>query len=117
MPTHAIRRRGKLTDLVEELVALVQNKHLQVRHGDVVALGQREDTAGSAHHDVGSVQTLEHLDLTVHGLATVDDLSANVLHELGEADDLILDLVSEFASVAQDHCAASLGVVRDRLQN
>jgi hypothetical protein len=106
-----------LTELVEELVALVEHENLHVLHGDVVSSGEGEDTAGGADHDVGSVETLEHLDLAVHGLATVNDLSTDVLHELSEADDLSPDLVSKFASVAQNHGAAGLGVVGDCLKD
>lgn len=106
----------RLTELVEQLVALVEHEDLHVGHGQVAALGQCEDTAGGAHHDVRSVKTLKQLDLGVHGLATVDDVGSEVLHELGEAVNLVLDLVGQFPGVAQNERVAGLGVVRNGLQ-
>jgi hypothetical protein len=55
--------------------------------------------------------------VVVNGLATVDDFAANVFHELGEASELVLDLVSKFASVAHDEGGAGLGLVRDVLKD
>lgn len=103
-------------DLVEEAIALVQHENLQVVHGDVAALGQREDSSWGANHNVWRVQSLEHLDLAVHGLTTVDHLRAEFVHELGEALKLVLDLISEFSRVAQDEGTAHLGVVRNVLK-
>lgn len=40
-----------------------------------------------------------------------------MLHKLGEAKDLFLNLISQFASVAQDHSAACLRILRNRLEN
>jgi len=40
-----------------------------------------------------------------------------VLHELSEANNFILDLVGQFAGVAQNEGAAWLGVIRDGLED
>lgn len=106
-----------LTNLIEEFVAFVKYKNLQVLHWHVLAIAEGKDTTRCADDDVGSVQTFEQLDLTVHWLATVDHLCAEVLHELSEANDFILDLVGQFAGVAQNEGAAWLGVIRDGLED
>lgn len=82
-----------LTDLVKQLVALVKDEDFQVLHGHMATLCQGEDSARGTNHNVGGVETLQELDLGIHRLTTVDDISAQVFHKLGEAVDFLLDLV------------------------
>ena len=109
--------QSQLTDRVKELVALVKDEGFHVGHGDVSSFCQSKDTSGCSHHNVWRGQALEQLDLVVHRLSSINNFSAEVLEELGEAQDLILDLVGQFASVAKDHRAARLGFFRHGLEN
>ena len=49
-----------LTELLEHLVALVENEVLEVLEVELLAADEGEDPAGRAHHDVRAVR-LEHL--------------------------------------------------------
>jgi hypothetical protein len=43
---------------------------------------------------VWRLEALEELDVVLDGLSTIDHISTDVGHVLGEADELILDLIS-----------------------
>lgn len=83
----------------------------------MATFGKGKDTSGGAYNNMRSVQAFKKLNLTFHWLTTVDNLSSKILHELGEADDLIFDLVSQFAGMAYNHSTAGLGIVRNSLQD
>lgn len=91
-----------LTHLVEESVTLIEDEHLEVVEVKVLGLDESQDAAGGADDDVRWVGSLEQLDVVLHGLTTVDDLGAERLHVLGEAEELVLDLVGQFASMANN---------------
>lgn len=78
---------------------------------------QGEDTAWRANHDVWRREALEELDVLLHRLSTVDDFGAHLLHELGKAVELVLDLVRQLAGVAEDQRAICLGVLGQILEN
>ena len=107
----------ELTDIVEQLVALVKDEHLQVLDGKSLFARQVKDTAWGANDDVGSLIALEQLRMLLNGLATIDDLSADFLHELGESVELFLDLVSQLSGVAQNKSAAGRGAFANALQD
>ena len=106
-----------LTDLVKKLVALIKHKDLEVVQGQVASFGESKDAAGRSHDDVRRVDSLEELNVSVHRVSTINNLGADVLHVLGEADHLGADLVGQLASVAQNQGAADFGVVRDGVKD
>lgn len=77
----------------EESIALVEHKHLEVAEVHLLLSDESKDTAGGSNNDVRRSGSLEEFDVVLDGLATVDDISADVLHVLGEALKLIRDLV------------------------
>jgi len=77
----------------EESIALVKHKHLEVAQVQLLLTAKLEDTAGSTNDDVWGLEALKELDVVLDGLTTVDNVSFDVSHVLGEADELILDLV------------------------
>mmetsp|Transcript_39396 Transcript_39396/g.51560 ORF Transcript_39396/g.51560 Transcript_39396/m.51560 type:complete len:390 (+) Transcript_39396:638-1807(+) len=98
-------------DILEHLIALVENEHLQVVQVQGLVLGQVQDTAWGAHDDVGSVGALQQLLLLLKGLATEDAFSLNVWHELGETREFALDLVGKLTGVREDKSGAGLRVL------
>lgn len=106
-----------LTDIVEKFVALVKNEDLQVVHWNMASLCKVKSTAWSSNDDMRRVQTLEKFDLLILWLTTIDDLSADLVHELGEALKFVFDLVGQFTSVAQDEGTAGLWILRDDLES
>lgn len=84
----------------------------------MLALGEGKDSTGRSNDNVRcGLLVLEQLDVVVHGLATVDDLCADLRHVLREALKLVLYLISQLAGVAQDQGAAGLGLFRKVLQH
>ena len=60
----------------------------------MLLLAKLKDTAGGSNDDVWRLEALKELDVVLDGLTTVDHISTDVSHVLGEADELILDLIS-----------------------
>jgi len=77
----------------EESIALVKHKHLEVTQVQLLLTAKLQDTAGSSNNDVWGLEALKELDVVLDGLTTVDNISTDVSHILGEANELILDLV------------------------
>jgi len=69
-------------DVLEDLIALVKDKHLEIFEVKGLVFSQVENTAWSANDDMGRVRTLQHLLLFLKRLPTQDDFSSNVLDEL-----------------------------------
>jgi len=106
---------GPHAHLVEESVTLVEHEHLQVVEIEVLGLDEGEDAAGGADDDVRWVGSLEQLDVVLHGFSTVDNLGAECLHVLGEAEELVFDLVGQFAGVADNQGGAGLQLVLNQV--
>ena len=66
----------QLTELLQHLVTLVQNKVLEILQGQFLALDQGQDTAGSADHDVGTV-VLDDLLVLGNGHASEENANLN----------------------------------------
>jgi len=96
----------------EQSVTLIKNKHLEVAQVEVLLADELKDTARGSHDDVWRLKALQEFDVILDGLSTVDDISAYLGHVLGEALELILDLVGQLTGMAEDDGAAGLGVLR-----
>lgn len=89
-------------DLLEDLVALVNDKVLDTRDLEALVAHERVHTARSADNNVGALGLiLEHGLVLGNGCATVDDTSAHIGHVLGESSVLVADLVRKLTSVAE----------------
>ena len=106
-----------LTSVVEQLVALVQHKHLQVLHWDYLLVSERKDTARCSYNDVRGGQAFKKLDLGIDWLTTVDNLTADIFQEFGEAYDFLFNLVSKLSCVAENDGTCWLGVLNHVLKN
>jgi hypothetical protein len=106
-----------LTCVVEQLVALVQHKHLQVVHRNNLALSERKNTTGCSYNNVRRVQSLKKLLLVSDWLSAINDFGANIFKELREANDFIFDLVRELPRVAKNDSAGWLRIIIDVLQD
>lgn len=106
-----------LTDLVEEFVAFIEDEHLKVLHGEGLLSGQVQDTAWGSYNDVRCLVALEKLYLGANGLATIDDLSTDIFHELCEPLELCLNLICELTGVAYNEGRAWLRVVTNALED
>ena len=106
-----------LTDVLENLVALVENEHLEVVKVESLVFGEMEDSAWRANDDVRAVGTLEELLLLLEGLTTEDALSLHIGQEFGKASKFSLDLESQLAGVSQNEGSAGLGVVLEAVKH
>lgn len=93
----------KLTNLLEHLVAFVENKVLDAARFEALVADKSVHSARRANNDVRTLcLVLEDGLVGGHGRAAVEDRGADVWHILGEARVLISDLVRELARVAED---------------
>lgn len=100
----------KLTNLVEHLVTLVQDKGLDVAQVEVLIADQSIQTTGGGNDDVGvGVLVRQNLDILLDGSTTVEDRSLDVRQILGETGVLVLDLVGELTGVAHHENRALAG--------
>lgn len=91
------------TDLVEHLVALIENKVLDVSELEGLLTDKGKDTAGSTDKDVwAEILVAEDVLISLQRRTTVEDLGANLGEVLAEASELVLDLEGQLASVAEN---------------
>jgi hypothetical protein len=116
---HLLLVRGGLEDLLhvtahvellEHLVALVQDKVLDVLGDEVLVAHELQDAARRAHDDVRALGLQDALVLG-HGHAAVEDLDLHVGQVAAEALKLVVDLECKLARVAQ-HDGADLPLLR-----
>lgn len=112
-----VKNKTRLTDILKQLVAFVEHKHLEVLHRERLLAGQVQDAARSAHDDVRRLVALKQLLLLVQRLATIDHLGPDVLHELRESVEFLLDLVGELARMAQDESGVRQRVFAEALKD
>jgi len=97
-------------DLVEHLVALVENEDTDAAQTKVLVTNQRIQPAGSTNDNVGvSVLILENLSILGDGSTAVEDPSFDLRHVLAKAGVLVADLKSELTSVAHNKDRALSG--------
>ena len=103
--------------LVEHLVALIENEHLQVVEGESFVVRESEDTTRSTNDDMGRLGALENLLVFLDGDTTVENLSDDIRKVLGETSHLVLDLISKLTSVAHDESGGGLGVLLELMKH
>lgn len=102
-----------LTNLVKHLVALIEDKGLDVAQRKLLVADQRVQTTGSGDNDVGvSLLVGQELDILLQRDTTEEDGSLDIGQVLGETGVLVLDLVGQLAGVAhnQDRTLARDGL-------
>lgn len=67
-------------------------------------LDELQGSSGGADNDVRGLDSLEESDVLLDGHTAINHLCANVREVLGEANELLLDLVGEFSVVAENEC-------------
>lgn len=111
------RSRELLTSLFEHLVALIENEDLEVGEVEVTLLNESEDSARGADNDVGSLETLEHLDVVNNGDTAINNFGSHVLELSLESVELFVDLVGELSVVAENDGRHRLGVFRELMKD
>ena len=101
------------TELLEHLVALVEDKVLDALGDQLLVPHELRDAARRAHDDVRRLRLEDPLVLG-DGDAAVEDLGLGVGEVAGEALELVGDLVGELARVAE-HQRAHLRLLRLQL--
>lgn len=92
------------TNLIEHLVALVEDKVLDVLEVEGLLLDEGEDTTGGSDQDVGAeLLVAENVLISLDGGTTVEDLRADLRQVLAEAGVLVLDLECQLARMAEDN--------------
>lgn len=103
----------QLTDLVENLVALIEHEALDVAETQVLVAYQGVETTRSGDDDVRELLlVLELVDVVLDGSTTVEDGGLDIRQVLAETSVLVLDLVGQLTGVAHDDNRALAG---DRL--
>ena len=93
----------ELTELLEELVALIENEVLDGGSVESLVPDESVESSRSSDDDVRAlVLGLEDLDVVLDLGSSVEDRSSKVGHELGESSVLVLDLVGELSGVAEN---------------
>lgn len=93
----------ELTELLEELVALIENEVLDGGSVESLVPDEGVESSRSSDDDVRAlVLGLEDLDIVLDLGSSVEDRSSKVGHELGESSVLVLDLVGELSGVAEN---------------
>jgi len=97
--------------LIEHLVALIENKVLDVLELQGTLLDESEDTARGTDQDVGAeLLVAENVLVSLDGHTTVEHLRADLGKVLAEASVLVLDLEGKLTSVERTTTATSPGV-------
>lgn len=103
-----------LTNLVEHLVTLIENKGLDVAKRQLLVADQRVQAAGGTDNDVGvSLIAGQLLNVLLDGSTTVEHSGLDIREILGKASILVLDLVGQLTRVAHNE---NRGLSSDRLQ-
>ena len=108
----------KLTNLVEHLVALVEDEHADAAETEVLVANQGVETTRSTDDDVGvGLLVLKDLGILLDGSTTVEDAGLDVGHVLAETVVLVTNLESKLTSVAHDENGALAGDGLDLLKS
>ena len=98
-----VNLKGVLTRLVKHLVALIEDKVLQVGETEVLVANESIDTTGCSDNDVRvCVLVAEKLNVLLHRCSSVEDTDLDVGQELGKTVVFVANLVGQLTSVAHD---------------
>lgn len=101
---------GAHVRLIKHLIALIENEGLKVVKHQILLLDESQHATGSTDHDVRRFEALENFFILADRNSAKDGLATNIGKILGEAVELVLDLDSELACIAQDQCANRLRI-------
>ena len=91
------------TNLIQHLVALVKDEHLDASEAQLFVADQGIQSTRGGDDDVWmSVLVCKSFDILLHRRSAVKDSGLDVWQVFAEAGILVLDLVGEFTSVAHD---------------
>jgi hypothetical protein len=91
------------TNLIEHLVALVENENLDVAKPQLLVAYQSVETAWGCDNYVRvGLLVGQDFDVLLHGSSSVEDRGLDVWKVLAKSGVLVLDLVGQFTSVAHD---------------
>lgn len=98
-----IQKGRVLTGLIQHLVTFVENEMFQIGETELLITHKSVDTTRSANYDVRvGILVSEELNILLDRGSTVEDTNFDIGEELGEPIVLVLDLESQFTSVAHD---------------
>lgn len=102
-----------LTDLVEHLVALIENKLLDAAESKMLVSNKRIETSWCGDNDVWvGLLLVQNIDVILDWSTTVEDRSLDVWEVFAESCILVLDLEGQLTCVAHDE---DRGFTGDRL--
>lgn len=92
-----------LTCLIQHLVALVEDEHLEIIEFQIFSARQSQDSTWGSNHDVRSLLwVFQQLDIVVNWDTTVESGTSDLLQVFCESIEFLLDLVRQLSGVAQD---------------
>lgn len=95
--------RPLLTDLIEHLVALIEDENADAAEAENLVADQRVKSARGAHDDMGAgLLVLDRLDILLDGGTAVKDTSLDIGHVLAETVVLVANLEGKLTSVAHN---------------
>lgn len=95
--------KSRITNLIQHLVALIQNELLDASEAEFLVAHKGIQTARSSNNDVWkAVLVGKHFDILRHRSSTEETLGLDIGHVLAETLVFIFDLISKFAGVAHD---------------
>ena len=116
--TQSVGRSVELTDLIEHLITLIQNKCLDSPQPKVFVANQGVKPSGGADNDMGmSILVLQILDIFLHRRTAIENSRLNLREILAEAGIFVLDLVRQLSSVAHDQHRRLVDRSNDLLQS
>jgi hypothetical protein len=93
----------RLTNLVKHLVTFIENKRLDVAERKLLFSHKRVETTGSTDDNVWSrLLVAEQVDILLHWGTSVENGGLHLRQVLAKTSILVLDLVSQLASVAHN---------------
>lgn len=97
-----LRMNVRLTNCIQKLVALIENKVLDMASVEALVSNEGVQSTRCSNDDMrASILVLENFNILGLAGTAVEDRSTDIRHVLAESGVLVLDLVSELASVAQ----------------
>lgn len=91
------------TNLIEHLVALVEDEHFDAAKAKLLLTHKSIESSRSTDNDMRmGILVGQDLNVLLHGRAAVEDRGLHIRKILAEAGVLVLDLVGQLTSVAED---------------
>jgi hypothetical protein len=99
----SVEGRGRLTNLIKHLVALIENEDLDAAEAKDLVADKGVETTWSTDDDVWVLGLIgQKFSIGLDWSSTIEDTSSDFWHVLAESGILVLDLVGQLTSVAHD---------------